>query len=83
MTDSFHAKSELTVGSKTYTYYDLTKLEAEFKVSRLPYSYKILLENMLRHEDGTDTTRRRHPRAGLPQAWRSCRRRTSTSPPPG
>ena len=57
MTDSFKAKSTLHVGNQTYTYYDLTKLEADFKVSRLPYSYKVLLENLLRHEDGVNITR--------------------------
>ena len=56
MTDSFKAKSSLTVGTKTYSFYDLTKLEGQFKVSRLPYSYKVLLENLLRHEDGTNIT---------------------------
>ena len=60
MSDSFKAKSTLKVGSKSYTYFDLTKLEAQldgqFKLSRLPYSYKILLENLLRHEDGANTT---------------------------
>ena len=57
MTDSFKAKSSLTVGSKTYTYYDLKKLEGAFKVSRLPYSYKVLLENLLRAEDGVNLTK--------------------------
>ena len=57
MSDSFKAKSTLKVGNKTYTYFDVTKLEAAHKVSRLPYSYKILLENLLRHEDGANTTR--------------------------
>jgi aconitate hydratase len=56
MTDSFNAKSTLQVGSKSYTYYDLSKLEAQYKVSRLPYSYKVLLENLLRHEDGVNIT---------------------------
>jgi len=56
MSDSFKVKSTLTVGSKNYTFFDLTKLESQFKVSRLPYSYKILLENLLRHEDGANTT---------------------------
>jgi aconitate hydratase len=57
MSDSFKAKSTLTVGSKNYTFFDLTKLEGQFKVSRLPYSYKVLLENLLRHEDGVNTTK--------------------------
>ena len=57
MTDSFKSRASLSVGDKTYTYYNLQALEAKFKVSRLPYSYKILLENLLRHEDGENTTR--------------------------
>ena len=56
MSDSFKSKSTLSVGSKNYTFFDLTRLESKFKVSRLPYSYKILLENLLRHEDGVNTT---------------------------
>ena len=43
MSDSFKAKSTLSVGSKNYTFFDLTKLEGQYKVSRLPYSYKVLL----------------------------------------
>ncbi len=57
MTDSFQAKSTLKVGPKSYTYFDLTQLEAKYKVSRLPYSYKVLLENLLRHEDGVNITK--------------------------
>jgi aconitate hydratase len=57
MTDSFNAKSTLQVGDKRYTYYDLTQLEGAHKVSRLPYSYKVLLENLLRHEDGVNITK--------------------------
>jgi aconitate hydratase len=57
MTDSFKAKSTLTVGSKNYSYYRLQALEPQFKVARLPYSIKVLLENLLRHEDGENTTK--------------------------
>jgi aconitate hydratase len=57
MTDSFKSRASLSVGDKTYRYYNLQALEPRFKVSRLPYSYKILLENLLRHEDGENTTR--------------------------
>jgi aconitate hydratase len=57
MTDSFKSKSTLTVGSKTYSYFSLKALEPRFKLARLPYSYKILLENLLRHEDGENTTK--------------------------
>jgi aconitate hydratase len=57
MTDSFKAKSTLTVGSKNYSYYSLKALEPAFKIDRLPYSIKVLLENLLRHEDGENTTK--------------------------
>ena len=57
MTDSFKAKATLTVGGKSHPYFNLKALEPKFKLSRLPYSYKILLENLLRHEDGQNVTR--------------------------
>ena len=56
MSDSYSAKSSLTVGDKAYSYYKLDALEADHKVSRLPYSLKILLENLLRTEDGTSVS---------------------------
>jgi aconitate hydratase A / 2-methylisocitrate dehydratase len=56
MQDSFKARRKLTVGDRSYEYYSLAAL-AEYKVERLPYSLKILLENLLRHEDGTTVTR--------------------------
>ncbi|MGQ3056295.1 MAG: aconitate hydratase AcnA [Nevskia sp.] len=56
MLDSFKTRATLAIGSTRYTYHDLTRLEPAFRVSRLPYSYKILLENLLRHEDGVATT---------------------------
>jgi aconitate hydratase len=57
MTDSFKARTTLKVGSKSYNYFNLKALEPTFKLARLPYSYKILLENLLRHEDGQNVTR--------------------------
>jgi aconitate hydratase len=57
MSDSFKAKSSLKVGSRTYSYFALKALEPKFKLARLPYSIKVLLENLLRHEDGENTTR--------------------------
>ncbi len=57
MTDSFKSKASLKVGSKTYSYYNLKALEPQFKLDRLPYSIKVLLENLLRHEDGENTTK--------------------------
>jgi aconitate hydratase len=53
MTDSFGTKSQLKVGSATYDMYSLGKLaKAHPSVNRLPVSLKVLLENLLRHEDG-------------------------------
>ncbi|KFE61059.1 aconitate hydratase AcnA [Hyalangium minutum] len=53
MTDSFGTKSQLKVGSATYDFYSLAKLaKANAAVNRLPLSLKVLLENLLRHEDG-------------------------------
>jgi len=57
MADSFKAKSSLKVGSKTYTYFALKALEPKYKLSRLPYSIKVLVENLLRTEDGENTTK--------------------------
>ncbi|HET9680166.1 MAG TPA: aconitase family protein, partial [Gammaproteobacteria bacterium] len=57
MTDSFKSRTTLKAGNKTYDIYSLKALEDKFNVSRLPYSLKILLENLLRHENGEDVTR--------------------------
>jgi aconitate hydratase len=57
MSDSFKAKATLTVGSKTYSYFNLKALEPKYNLARLPYSYKILLENLVRHEDGANITK--------------------------
>ena len=55
--DSFGAKQNLDVGNQSYTYYSLDKAaEALGDVSRLPVSLKVLLENLLRHEDGETVT---------------------------
>ena len=56
--NSFNAYSNLKVGSKNYAYYDLKKAEANGLdgVSRLPFSLKVLLENLLRFEDGRTVT---------------------------
>ncbi len=50
--DSFKTRTSLTVGADTVSIYSLPALEREFpRVARLPYSLKILLENLLRRED--------------------------------
>ncbi len=56
MTDSFGARSAFAVGGNEYEIYRLDAV-TEGHVERLPYSLKILLENLLRHEDGRDVTR--------------------------
>ena len=48
----FSSASNLTVGNKTYKYFSMADLE----VQKLPYSLKILLENMLRTKDGLNVT---------------------------
>ncbi|AHC73507.1 aconitate hydratase 1 [Candidatus Endolissoclinum faulkneri L5] len=50
--NSFKTKSVLNVSEKSYIYYDVTKLDVKY----LPYSLKILLENLLRHEDGINVS---------------------------
>src|ERR1700756_5167277 len=51
-TDSFDARSTLRVGDRSYEIYRLDALQSKFDVARLPFSLKILLENLLRNEDG-------------------------------
>jgi aconitate hydratase len=55
--DTLGTRDTLTVGSKSYSYYSLAKASAKLgDISRLPFSMKVLLENMLRFEDGTTVT---------------------------
>ncbi len=56
MTDSFKARTTLSVGDRSYEILSLAALPKE-KVARLPYSLKILLENLLRFEDGVNVRR--------------------------
>jgi aconitate hydratase len=57
--DSFKCQKTLKVGAKTYVYYSLPAAEKNGLkgISRLPYSMKVLLENMLRNEDGRTVTK--------------------------
>ena len=57
MGDTFSTASSLNVNGENYRYYSLEKLGRQHDISRLPFSLKILLENLLRHEDGVDVTR--------------------------
>ncbi len=55
--NTFASRAKLSSGSHTYTIYRLPALEAKgFNLSRLPFSLKILLENLLRREDGVNVT---------------------------
>src|SRR5262247_2629196 len=57
--DSFKCARTLKVGSKTYAYYSLPAAEKNGLkgISRLPFSLKVLLENLLRFEDGRSVTK--------------------------
>jgi aconitate hydratase len=52
--DSFKCQKTLKVGGKTFVYYSLPAAEKNGLkgISKLPYSMKVLLENLLRNEDG-------------------------------
>lgn len=56
--DSFGTRSSLNVGERRYTFFSLPKLGQALKkdLSRLPFSLRILLENLLRSEDGVQVT---------------------------
>ncbi len=58
--DSFNCKKYLQVRGGRYTYFDLAEAEKNGLegISRLPLSLKVLLENLLRHEDGKTVTRK-------------------------
>ncbi|MBF6025484.1 aconitate hydratase AcnA [Lysobacter niastensis] len=60
MSDSFSTRRQLDVNGRRLTYYSLPALGERFDISKLPYSMKILLENLLRHEDGGMTVGREH-----------------------
>src|ERR1041384_3359502 len=50
--NSFGARGDLEVGGRTYEIYRLDALQSSYDVARLPFSLKVLLENVLRNEDG-------------------------------
>ena len=56
MTDSFGTREVLDVGGKSYEIFAMDAVGGLSGPSRLPYSLKILLENLLRHEDGIGVT---------------------------
>jgi aconitate hydratase len=50
--NSFDARSTIEVGDREYEIYRLQSLQPKFDVARLPFALKVLLENLLRNEDG-------------------------------
>ena len=57
MRDALGCRDQLKAAGKSYQFYSLKKLAKRHEsVTRLPFSLKILLENLLRHEDGTNIT---------------------------
>ena len=57
MTDSFKTRTTLAVGNQSYEIHSLPALQGH-DLARLPFSLKILLENLLRFEDGVNVTRK-------------------------
>ncbi len=57
MKNSFNAKSTLDVNGKKYQFFSLPSINNQGDVATLPFSLKVLLENLLRHEDGLNITR--------------------------
>jgi aconitate hydratase len=55
--DSFGARATLQAAGTTHEIFRLDALQAQYDVARLPYSLKVLLENLLRNEDGESVTR--------------------------
>ncbi len=55
--NSFDARADLDVGGRSYEIFRIDALQARFDVARLPFSLKVLLENLLRNEDGTGIRR--------------------------
>jgi aconitate hydratase len=54
--DTFGARGSLQVGDATYEIFRISALADRFDVAHLPYSVKVILENLLRHEDGLAVT---------------------------
>ncbi|MCK5383027.1 MAG: aconitate hydratase AcnA [Gammaproteobacteria bacterium] len=57
MNNSFETRETLNVGNNSYEIFSLRKLSETYDISHLPGTLKILLENLLRHEDGKTVTK--------------------------
>ena len=61
MSDIFNVKDSLTIAGKDHAYYSLPKLAEKYpNINRLPYSMKVVLENLLRNEDGGQSVGENH-----------------------
>jgi aconitate hydratase len=56
MSDTLKTAMHLACNNKSYKYFSLPKVAEKYDISKLPFSLKILLENLLRNEDGVDVT---------------------------
>ena len=57
MNNSFDARTELKLGDKTYEIFSCARLADSYPIAKLPFAHKILLENLLRFEDGVNVTK--------------------------
>jgi len=57
MKNSFNASKKLSVGEKTYQIFSCKSLSDQYPIDKLPFAHKILLENLLRFEDGVNVAR--------------------------
>ena len=78
--DSFGARSSLEVGGEQYEIFRLDALAGDLDVAKLPYSVKVLLENLLRNEDGDSVTKESSSGGGLAARRRALARRSRTAP---
>ena len=54
--DSFGARSTLSLGGASHEIFRLDALQSRYDVARLPYTLRVLLENVIRREDGLTVT---------------------------
>ena len=81
--NSFDASATLRVGDRSYEIFRLDALQSQYDVARLPFSLKILLENLLRNEDGESIRAAGHRGARQLERQRTSPARRSPSRPRG
>ncbi len=57
MSDSFNTRSTLSAAGEDYDFFALSALPDQYDLQALPFTHRVLLENLLRHEDGENITR--------------------------